>query len=227
MEVKAVCSTGNGKVMLRRVLVYLLGNFLVALGVIVSVKSRLGISPVQSIPFVCSRIFEVEQGLMTTLVYSGYVLLQIILLRRAFPISGFLQILISIVFGYFVFLCSRLLSFPDPASYPLRLVLMLTSMLLVALGLFFYLAARLVPQPAEGLMLAVEKLSGWEIPNIKIAQDCAMVVAAVLISFAATGSVMGVREGTFVSMFGVGRILGVISKLWHDDVSAFCFGGME
>lgn len=212
---------------LRRVLVYLLGNFLVALGVIVSVKSRLGISPVQSIPFVCSRIFEIDQGLMTTLIYSGYVLMQIILLRRAFPVSGFLQILISIVFGYFVFLCSRLLSFPDPAGYPLRLALMLTSMLLVAFGLLFYLAARLVPQPAEGLMLAIEKLSGWEIPKIKIAQDCAMVATAALLSLAATGSVMGVREGTLVSMLGVGRILGVISKLWHDDVSAFCFGGRE
>lgn len=216
-----------GAITWRRVLVYLLGNFLVALGVIVSVKSRLGISPVQSIPFVCSRIFEIDQGLMTTLVYSGYVLMQIILLRRAFPFSGFLQILISIVFGYFVFLCSRLLSFPDPAGYPLRLILMLTSVLLVAFGLFLYLAARLVPQPAEGLMLAIEKLSGWEIPKIKIAQDCAMVATAALLSLVATGSVMGVREGTLVAMLGVGRILGVISKLWRDDVSAFCFGGRE
>lgn len=213
--------------MLRRVLVYLLGNFLVALGVIVSVKSRLGISPVQSIPFVCSRIFEIDQGLMTTLVYSGYILVQIILLRRAFPVSGFLQILISVVFGYFVFLCSRLLSFPDPAGYPMRLALMLTSMLLVAFGLFFYLAARLVPQPSEGLMLAIEKLSGWEIPKIKIAQDCTMVAVAALLSLVATGSVMGVREGTLVAMLGVGRILGVISKFWRDDVSAFCFGGRE
>lgn len=224
---RSICATGNGMVMLRRILIYLLGNFLVALGVIVSVKSRLGISPVQSIPFVCSRIFEMDQGVATTLVYSGYVLLQIILLRRAFPASGFLQILISIIFGYFVFICTRLLSFPAPAGYPLRLILMFTSVPLVAFGLFFYLAARLVPQPAEGLMLAIEKLSGWKIPNIKIAQDCVMVAAAVLISFAATGSVIGVREGTFVSMFGVGRVLGVISRRWRDDVSAFCFGGRE
>lgn len=227
MAIKGIGATGTGAVMLRRVLVYLLGNFLVALGVIVSVKSRLGISPVQSIPFVCSRIFEIDQGLMTTFVYSGYILLQIILLRRAFPVSGFLQILISIIFGYFVFLCSRLLSFPDPASYPLRLLLLLTSVLLIAFGLFFYLAARLIPQPSEGLILAIEKLSGWGIPNIKIAQDCAMVAAAVLISFVFTGSVMGVREGTLVSMLGVGRVLGVLSRFWRDDVSAFCFGGRE
>lgn len=207
----------------RRAAVYLLGNFLIALGVIVSVKSSLGVTPVQSIPYVVSQILKADQGMVTMAVYCFYVLLQVVLLRKNFKISGFLQIIIAIIFGLFVSLCVRLASFPAPDAYYARLLFLCASVILIALGILLYLTAGLIPQPSEGLILAIASLTGWKVPNIKIGQDCAMVAAAALVSFAVTGGVTGVREGTFIAMVSVGKVLGVFSKLWGGKVHAFCF----
>lgn len=221
-------SSGAGKpfrdTIARRAACYLLGNFLVALGVIVSVKSRLGVTPVQSIPYVISRLAGIDQGIVTIGVYTFYVLVQAVILRRAFRPSRFLQILIAVLFGSFVTLCVRLVTFTPPEAYCARLALMCASVVLIALGLLFYLTAELIPQPAEGLILAIGQLTGGQIHNIKVALDCAMVAAAALLSFAVSGKVLGVREGTFIAMISIGKVLGVFLRLWRHKVRAFCFG---
>lgn len=223
MQSSVAGQAASGKIG-RRVACYLLGNFLVALGVIVSVKSRLGVTPVQSIPYVISRLSGIDQGIVTMGVYIFYVLLQVIILRRAFRPAGLLQILVAVLFGIFVTLCARLVTYTPPDAYYARLPLMCASVVLIALGLLFYLTAELTPQPAEGLILAIAQITGGQIHNIKVALDSAMVAAAALLSFIASGEVAGVREGTFIAMISVGKVLGLFLRLWRHKVSAFCFG---
>lgn len=222
-------SSGAGKplrdTIARRAACYLLGIFLVALGVIISVKSRLGVTPVQSIPYVISCLSGIDQGIVITGVYTFYVLVQAVILRRAFRPSGFLQIFIAVLFGFFVTLCAKLAAFTPPEAYYARLLLTCASVALIALGLLFYLTAELIPQPAEGLILAIAQLTGGPIHKIKVTMDSAMVAVASLLSFAVSGEVLGVREGTFIAMISVGNVLGVFMRLWGHKVRAFCFGG--
>lgn len=209
--------------MTRRLATYLLGNFILALGVIVSIKSGLGVTPVQSIPYVLSRLTGVDQGGVTVGVYLFYVLLQAILLRKAFRPAQLLQIPVAVLFGSSVTICALLVTFTPPETYFVRLLLCVTSVILIALGLLFYLPTGLIPQPAEGLILAVSHFTGGKLHNIKLITDCAMVAVASLISFFSVGEVMGIREGTLISMMGIGKVLGLFLKLWQGKIRAFCF----
>jgi len=198
-------------VWLRRLLLYLLGNFTLAFGVAVAVKSNLGITPVNAIAFAASRIFSIDHGLMTAMVYCGYVLIQFAILRKEFHPSGFLQIGVAMLFGLFVSLCNRLLSFPAPEVYWVRLLFMLASVVIIALGILLYLRANLLPQPAEGLMLAIQKKTGWKLHNIKIIFDFTIVTAAAALSLITIQKIIGIREGTLIAMLGVGRVMGFLS----------------
>lgn len=209
--------------MTRRLAFYLFGNFILALGVIISVKSGLGVTPVQSIPYVISHLTGVDQGVVIMGVYSFFVLLQAILLRRAFRLSQLLQIVIAVLFGSSVTICALLITFTPPGVYFVRLLLSVTSVVLIALGLLLYLPTGLVPQPAEGLILVISRLTGCRLHNIKLVTDCTMVAIASLISFFAVGEVMGVREGTLISMVGIGKVLGLFLKLWQERIRVFCF----
>jgi len=195
----------------RRLLLYFLGNFVLAFGVAVAVKADLGITPVNSIAFVASRIFSIDHGLMTAMVYCGYVLIQFAILRKEFHPSGFLQIGVAMLFGLFVSLCNRILSFPAPAAYWVRLLLMLASVVIIALGILLYLRANLLPQPAEGLMLAIQKKTGWKLHNIKIIFDFTVVAAAAALSLITIHKIIGIREGTLIAMLGVGKAMGFLS----------------
>jgi uncharacterized membrane protein YczE len=195
----------------RRLALYLLGNFVLAFGVSVAVKSDLGITPVNAIAYVASLTFSIDHGLMTTLVYGGYVLLQFAILRKEFHPSGFLQIGVAVIFGLFLSLTNRILPFPTPEAYWIRISLMLASVVIIALGILLYLRAELLPQPAEGLLLAIQKKKGWKLHNIKIGFDCVVVAIAALISLIVFHKIIGLREGTLIAMLGVGRAMGFLS----------------
>jgi uncharacterized membrane protein YczE len=205
---------------LRRLLLYFLGNFVLAFGVSVSVKSDLGITPVNAIAYVISRLFSVDHGLMTSVVYGGYVLIQLAILGKEFRPSGFLQIGVAVVFGLFLSLTNRLLPFPVPEAYWVRILLMLGSVVIIALGILLYLRAELLPQPAEGLLLAVQKKKGWKLHNIKIGFDSAIVVIAAIISLIAVHKITGLREGTLIAMLGVGKVMGFLSPRLGPKIDA-------
>ena len=63
----------------KRIVIYLAGLFFVALGVAFSVNSNLGVSPVNSLPYVVSRILGKDLGTCVTVIFIGYILIQILL----------------------------------------------------------------------------------------------------------------------------------------------------
>lgn len=68
----------------RRIPIYLIGMFLMTIGVNLSVLSGLGVSPIDTIPYILSLILQKSLGLCSTLVFSVYIVLQILILRRKF-----------------------------------------------------------------------------------------------------------------------------------------------
>ena len=87
--------------------------------------------------------------------------------------------------------------------------------------MMLYLCADLIPQPAEGLCLAIEKKSGWKYSNIKTVFDCSLVAAAALITLLATGSLSGMREGTVLTMLSVGKLIGFFMSKFKAPLLSF------
>ncbi|MDR2923190.1 MAG: DUF6198 family protein [Treponema sp.] len=197
---------------IRRAALCLLGNFVLAIGVAVTVKADMGITPVNSIAFVMSRVFSLDHGLMTGVIYAGYVLIQLAILRKEFRLNNLLQGGAALVFGWFVFLCNHALAFPVPQFYPARLLFLLAGIGIIGLGIMLYLRADILPQPAEGLILAIQKKTGWKLHNIKVVFDSSVVVIAAAVSFIITKEIVGIREGTLISMIGIGKCLGFFTK---------------
>lgn len=201
-----------------RILVYCVGLFVMAVGVTFSVKSNLGVSPVNSIPYVVSIISGLDQGLCVSMIFCSYIILQVFILRKDFKIQSFLQVICASLFGYFVSFSNMLFYFEPSENYVIRLVYMLISVLFVGIGVFLYLEARLIPLPAEGVMMALKEKTVFEFHNIKIGFDVFTVVVAAVVSFIFLDSIYGVREGTFIAAILVGKVVGMIPKLMKKEV---------
>ncbi|MBW8382878.1 MAG: hypothetical protein K0M69_10220 [Youngiibacter sp.] len=177
-----------------------------------SIKSNLGISPVNSIGYVLSLVLGINQGKVITGVFILYVLLQV-LLRKSFKPAYLLQIVFSTVFGYFVSFSNSILSFPSASNYPLQLVYLAISIVLVAVGVTLYLGADLMPMPAEGVMLAITDLTGISFHKVKMMFDTTVVIVSVIISLLFLGRIAGVREGTLLSAVLIGKLVGVFNSI--------------
>ena len=59
-----------------RITIYILGSFIMTLGISMSVKSDFGVSPVSSIPYTITCITGLEMGKATILFHIGLVVMQ-------------------------------------------------------------------------------------------------------------------------------------------------------
>ena len=93
----------------KRILIYVLGLYLTAMGVVFSARSALGVSPVSSLGNVLFQIGRdagapavVNLGNCTTAVFCLYLLVELLILRRDFKAEMLLQIVVSLLFGQLV-----------------------------------------------------------------------------------------------------------------------------
>ena len=197
-----------------RLPMYFIGLFIMTIGISLSVKSDLGVSPVSSIPYTITCVWGIEMGKATILFHCALVVIQIIILRRSFKIKNLLQVAVGIVFGYFTTFCNYCVSFlPSTDNLIIRLIMTLASAVLVALGIFLYVPADIMPLAGEGTMQAVSDITGVEFSKVKIAFDVTMVAISLTVCLIAIHSMGSVGVGTIISSVLVGLILGFITKL--------------
>lgn len=193
---------------------YLIGLFIMTVGIAVSVKSNLGVSPVSSIPYTMTCVWGIEMGKATILFHAGLVVLQILLLRKRFRPIQLLQVLVGIIFGYFTTFCNYLMTFlPMPNHIIVRLLMMLLSAALIAFGIFLYLPADLIPLAGEGAMQAVSQVTGIAFSKVKIAFDCSMVTISAITCLLMIHGLGSVGIVTVIAAVLVGYILGCFTKL--------------
>lgn len=203
----------KGKSINKRLILYLAGLFIMTLGISMSVKSNLGVSPVSSIPYTITCVFGLEMGKATILFHTVLVILQIIILRRNFKIKNLLQIVVGIVFGYFTTFSNYLFSYiPTPENMVFRLLMMLGSTVLIAAGIFFYLPADIVPLAGEGAIKAISEVTKIRFSNVKIAFDITMVLISLITCLLVLRELGSVGIGTVIAAVLVGAVLGAFNK---------------
>ena len=213
----------------KRLLLYVLGLFIMAVGVVFSSRSSLGVTPVSSLGNVLYLIARdagapafVNLGNCTTGVFCLYLLAEFLVLRRDFKPAMLLQVAAALLFGQLVNLASAVFSFlPSPESYPLRLLFLLISVPLVSAGVLLYLSPNLLAMPGEGLCLAVTKKTGKSMGTVKTFFDCTVVLLSVCASLAYFRGLVGVREGTVISALLVGFVLKLLQKPFQKPLLRF------
>lgn len=223
--------------MFRKILVYCLGLFIMAMGVSFSGSADLGMSPVNSIPYVLSEIFtKLSMGTWIIIIFSLYIAIQFVILGKNIQPARVLQLICTTIFGYFTDFTNMLADkfLPNPASFALpavgiygvRLAYLFISMVLIALGILFYLAPSLISLPGEGIMQVIADKLNIPLHKVKMCFDITVSLIALVISLVYFKQFHGIREGTVIAAFGVGKILGFYEPL-KPKVHMFMYGTKE
>lgn len=197
---------------LKRYLLFLVGLFVNALGVSLVTKASLGTSPISSIPYVLSLNFPFTLGNFTIVFSIFLIVLQILILRKNFKLENILQIPVSIAFGYFIDLTMQLLFWVNPQNYPVKLFALLAGCLVLGFGVYLEVVADVVMLPGESFVRAIVQIWNTNFGTTKIVFDTSMAVIAAALSFAFSGKLNGVREGTIIAALLVGFIARLFGK---------------
>ncbi len=196
-----------------RIAFYLVGFLIMTLGIAVSVKSDLGVSPVSSIPYTITCITGLDLGLATIVFHVALVVLQIVLLRRAFQAKNLLQVPVGVLFGAFTTFSVNLLAFiPTPTDVWAQIAMMLVSTVLIALGIFLYVPADFIPLAGEGAMLAIAQVAKKKFSTVKLVFDISMMVVSLVTCLLVLHGLGSVGIGTVIAAVLVGSELKVLNK---------------
>lgn len=195
-----------------RVAVFLLGVFLMAFGVAISVRAELGTSPIASFPTVLSYGTSWSVGGYMIIMNVVFVILQLLILRRRFPLFQLIQLPMSVAFGLFIDLSMYLTQWVAPQSYLEQWFWTIISVIIIAFGVYFEMQPRLSYLPGNGLVFTIyEKLQNIPYGTIKITFDTTLVVISAVVSLVLMGELNGVREGTVFAAIAVGLVIRAIS----------------
>ena len=84
----------------KRYLVLCVGLWIMSLGVACSIKGALGTSPISSLPYAMSGFLPLTVGTCTIIMHVGFILLQILILRRQYDPMQLIQLPVALLFGY-------------------------------------------------------------------------------------------------------------------------------
>ena len=211
---------------MKRLLFYIGGLFILAIGINISKIAQLGISPVSAIPYAAELIWGIELGKATLIAYVALIALQIILLRKDYKIIQLLQIVCTYILSFFITYTGTqylLMWLPTPSNYVIKLIYLLVSILVIGVGVAFYLVSDFIPLPAEGLMNAIVQISGGKLKfeNVKIAVDSSLVIVSAILSLVFLKDLKSVREGTVLAAILVGKVVGFIFKNYKHKIIAW------
>ena len=122
-----------------RIVLYCVGLLFMAFGVAFSVNSNLGVSPVNSLPYVISLIVHQDLGRCIIGVFVTYMVVQIIIKRKEYKWINLTQLIFSTIFGYFADFAKGVMHGFTIPTYFGQLLMMAISIVLVAIGVAIYM----------------------------------------------------------------------------------------
>lgn len=192
----------------KRVLVYCIGILILACGITLNTKTKLGVSPVISVAYNIAQILHTPLGVTTFVYYAFLIFLQFLLLPKEFSLFQCGQIICAFLTSAFIQLFD--LALPSPDGMLPRLILLVIAIFLTGLGASITVGMRLVPNPADALANIIGKKVGRDLGLGKNILDASCIILAVILGLVFSGSLLGIGIGTAVSVVFTGRVMALV-----------------
>ncbi len=213
------------KEIVRRYLLFIVSLFTTALGVAITKKAELGVSPVSSVANVLGIRFDILTMGNWLIVWNCVLIVgQIVLLRSRFQWIQLLQVPLSFLFGYFTDFGMWLVSFFEVNRYPLRIGLTVAGTIVIGFGVSLAVIADVVMNSGEAFVKAVADITHFKFGNVKIGFDVFCVLFAMILSLIFCHmTIVGTREGTLIAALLTGTAVKFFTKRIRKSVEKVLF----
>lgn len=213
------------KEQIKRWSLFIIGLFFSGIGVAITRRGALGVSPISSVPNVVSMKWDfVTFG--TWLMIGNILMLitQMLILRKNFKFINLLQIPMSFLFGWFTdfgVIISQI--FPEDI-YLWRLFCSILGTATLGFGISIQVVGDVILNSGEALVKAIADTIHKEFANVKIAFDITCVTSSIILSVIFWGKIVGAREGTIIAAVCTGIAVKIFLKIVRKPLNNFIAG---
>ncbi|WP_281357885.1 YczE/YyaS/YitT family protein [Sporosarcina jiandibaonis] len=211
-------------VTMKRLFVYIIGLFVLSLGVSFSIQAGLGVSPVSSLAYAFTLTAGLSIGITTVLANILFIICQAII-RKQINIREFLvQLIIAFLFGFFMDATLFIVQlFPAPETLIIRYIFLILSLFIVSIGLFNYFTAKLPLMPYDALTYIISEHFKLKFSRAKITSDLINVGVAGAVCLIFIQSLGSIGIGTLAAAYFIGKMLGWMMKNYEQPLHQWIF----
>lgn len=180
-----------------RVLFYIVGLFIMGLGIALNAISNFGAGPWDAVNIGLSYHLNLSVGVCMNIVAVLNLIIGGIL-NKEFP--KITPIITSLVLGIFVDLGILIFSGINVNSYTMQFILFMISLPIISLGISIYLVSELPNTPLDYFMLAIKSKFNLSLMTGKIISECSGLIIALLL-----GGPIGI--GSIIIIFTIGPMM--------------------
>lgn len=196
-------------------LLFIFGLFVSGVGVAITKKGELGVSPVSSVANIMS-IYIPKLSLGNWLIIWNCVLIlgQILILRKEFKLFQLLQVPLSFLFGYFTDFGTWMMSYVKTDAYPAKLMCVIIGTVVLGIGIAITVSVNVIMNSGEAFVKAISDKTGKEFGSVKTVFDISCVSLSVILSLIFfRGKILGTREGTLIAAVFTGVCVKFFMKI--------------
>lgn len=186
-------------------LVYFMGNLILAFGVCLNTKTSLGVSPVMSVVYNLAVVSKISFGLVNFVYLCFLIALQFLLLRKDFELVQIGQVFASFISSLFLQFFDQILVVPDHPVW--RWSALVLGVVTTGIGASMVVGMQIVANPADALAATIGQVLKKDFGVGKNLLDICSISVALAIGFYFTRSPLGIGPGTIVAMLLTGRII--------------------
>lgn len=200
-----------------QILVYVVGMFILAIGLTLNTKANLGVSPIISVPYSISQITGLNFGDLTFVVYAIFVVVQVIIHIRLKNhkriVSDILQLPLSLIFTRLLNIFSTYI--PTAQNLGIRFIVLTLAIICTGVGAAMSLSMQLVPNPGDGIVQSLAEGFNKSVGLTKNLFDCFNLCIILCISIFIAHQIVGVGIGTVIAVLGVGRVIALFHHIFE------------
>lgn len=200
--------------MLKKITSTVVGILLVFSAVAFAIKAGVGVLPVDAAMASISEVIHMKVGTFSMLFQTCYFIGQIMIEKKNFRKTEFLQILYitlgGSVLNFILYTVLRDITF---TAYPIRLLVCVASFAVSSFGCSMVLEAHLMRTPMEGLLILLAERMGTTMGKIRQKMDIILVILCLILTFVC-GAKLQIREGTVIAAL----VFGPMFDFWKKYV---------
>ncbi|HHW68023.1 MAG TPA: hypothetical protein GXX16_10035 [Epulopiscium sp.] len=187
----------------------LLGLFLYALGIVVSMKANLGFAPWEVFHYGLGKTIGLTIGTVSILVGLIICLCAVWMGEKI----GLGTILNMILIGVFMDLLLMLSFIPEVNGLFMGIIMMITGLFIISFGSYFYIASGFGAGPRDSLMVALQRKTGLPVGLCRGFLEGTVVLIGWLL-----GGPVGL--GTVLAAFGIGFCIQTVFVIMKFDATS-------
>lgn len=214
------------KIITKRLTLYVIGLFLLSLGVSFSIQASLGVSPVSSLAYAFSLTAGLSIGITTVIANALFIVVQVIINKRI-DLRGFaVQLVIVFLFGFFMDATLILVQLlPAPETLLGRFIFLGISFYIVSFGLLCYFSAKLPLMPYDALTYVISDQFKMKFSKAKITSDLLNVTVAGAVCLVFIQSFGSIGIGTLLAAYFIGKIMGQLMPRFQQPIQQWVYKG--